>query len=140
MSNPQNLKPGITTTEEAKKRGRNGGIASGKARRERKTFRELAEVLGSSIANEKTRDNVRKVFAKMKDKDITYDMAIVANNILRAANGDPRACEWLLKVHGENNIDITSNGDKLSVALPPLEIIDRRDQVNADDGEVSANN
>lgn len=40
----KNLKP-IKTTEEAKAKGKRGGIASGKARRERKTFKEELIVL-----------------------------------------------------------------------------------------------
>lgn len=39
MANEQNLKP-ARSTEEARERGRKGGIASGKARRERKTLKE----------------------------------------------------------------------------------------------------
>ena len=37
--NESNLKP-VKTKEEARERGRKGGIASGKARRERKTLKE----------------------------------------------------------------------------------------------------
>ena len=51
--NEVNLKPikkGELSKEEAKKRGRNGGIKSGEARREKKLFKEAIEKqLGQSI-------------------------------------------------------------------------------------------
>lgn len=43
MANIENLK--VPTSEEARKYGRKGGIASGKARREKKTMRETLEML-----------------------------------------------------------------------------------------------
>ena len=48
MANEENLRPiqkGELTSEEAKKRGSNGGIASGKARREKATMRKTLEML-----------------------------------------------------------------------------------------------
>ena len=53
MANEQNIKP-IRTESEARKKGRNGGIASGIARREKKTvqkiLKEQRERLGFRIA------------------------------------------------------------------------------------------
>lgn len=43
MANIENLK--VPTSEEARENGRKGGIASGKARREKKTMRETLEML-----------------------------------------------------------------------------------------------
>ena len=49
MANEQNLKP-VKSKKEARERGRNGGIASGKARREKKTVRKiLSELLETEI-------------------------------------------------------------------------------------------
>jgi hypothetical protein len=42
--NPENLDP-VRSNAEAKKRGAAGGIASGKARREKKRLRELAQMI-----------------------------------------------------------------------------------------------
>ena len=44
MENEQNLKP-VQSEKEARELGRKGGIASGKARREKKTMRETLEIL-----------------------------------------------------------------------------------------------
>ena len=47
--NEENLRP-VQTKEEARKRGRNGGIKSGEARREKKLFKEAIEKkLGKSL-------------------------------------------------------------------------------------------
>jgi hypothetical protein len=51
--NESNLKP-VQTKEEARERGRKGGIASGKARRERKTLKEeLLALLSNGDTQEK---------------------------------------------------------------------------------------
>lgn len=96
--------------EQAVNAGRRGGIASGKAKRARKTFREIAEVLGAMRATGKAVDNVKKMFPQVKDKDITNDVAIVANNIFRAINGDAKASEWLVKIMGENIVKAEVTG------------------------------
>ena len=114
MANEQNLKPIQQSNEEATKNGRKGGIASGKARREKRTFREIAEMIGAMPANERTRENVKKV-VRMKDKDITYDVAIVVNNVMRAVNGDARAADWLSRVKGEDKIQAEISG---SISTP----------------------
>lgn len=56
----KDLRP-VRTKEEAKKRGRNGGIASGKARREKKTIREAFALLKDlPLDNEKLREQLKK--------------------------------------------------------------------------------
>lgn len=127
MANEQNLilKDSNQSREEAKINGRKGGIASGKARRERRTFRELAEMLGAMQANEKTRANVQKVLPTLKDKDISYDVAIVVNNLIRASNGDSRASEWLSKIRGEvvNRTELTGkDGEDLFKGMTDEEL------------------
>jgi len=53
MVNTDNLKP-VRTKEEARKRGKQGGIKSGEARRQRKTLKEeLVLLLESKSYNEK---------------------------------------------------------------------------------------
>lgn len=47
MVNEKNLKP-VKTKEEARTRGRNGGIASGKAKREKKTIQKIVTALCES--------------------------------------------------------------------------------------------
>ena len=52
--NEKNLKP-IRTESEAREKGRNGGIASGKARREKKTIQKiLADYLNKDVQSNKS--------------------------------------------------------------------------------------
>lgn len=86
MANDENLKAGVATQfqsgEEAVRNGKKGGIASGKAKRERRLIREaLAERMGEEDFN-----------------------ALVDNLIDRAKNSD-RAFELLRDTLGEKPVD-----------------------------------
>lgn len=93
MANEENLKPFTSdqSREEAVKNGRKGGIASGKAKRERKLLREaIAERMGEEDFN-----------------------ALVDNLIARAKDSD-RAFELLRDTIGEkpvSSIDLTADMD-----------------------------
>lgn len=66
MANEQNLKP-FRTESEAREKGRNGGIASGEARREKKLIRErILEKIGESDWDEMIDGVIER--AKKSDK------------------------------------------------------------------------
>lgn len=75
MAKSKNLK--TPTTEEARERGRKGGIASGKARREKKELRECLEILLQTKMTDKSGKEMTgaealaaKLFtAALKEKD-----------------------------------------------------------------------
>lgn len=92
MANEQNLKPLHPTSEEATRNGRKGGIASGKARRERKTIRELVE---------KALDTIIKTKQNGKDVEMTAKEAIVLKQLQKALHGDIKSAEMLIKHIGE---------------------------------------
>ena len=99
--NEKNLKP-IRTQSEAREKGRNGGIASGKARREKKTIQKiLADLLDSKI---KDNPQFAKLASKMgvengkSVKDI-FTMVCVLNTV---KNGDLSDLERIAKLLGEN--------------------------------------
>ena len=103
MANEQNLKP-VQTKSEARSRGRNGGIASGKARREKKLFRETLEsLLSMSLKNSKdvTIEEIQS-FAGIKGKNISVQDAILVAQIQKAMKGDTRAAEYVRDTIGEN--------------------------------------
>lgn len=98
--NPQNLKPnkeGVRTKEERKALARKAGLASGKARRERKTLRE---------------DLLALLSAGNTQKDM--NLAIIA----KALEGDTRAYEIVRDTIGEKP------ADKIIVAEVSQDIID----------------
>lgn len=98
--NPKNMRP-PRTKEEAKKRGRNGGIASGVARRKKRDMKQAAKlILEMGITNP-------KIAAKMSDfgideNDITVQVAgmvAMANKMLK---GDVGAARFLMEVSGQS--------------------------------------
>lgn len=100
MANEQNLKP-ARSTEEARERGRKGGIASGKARREKKTAREYA---------------IAVLEGYVKDKDITLKDAMMQKLIQRAiSETDLNAIKYILELIGESpaqRIEVTGKDGK----------------------------
>ena len=108
MDNEKNLR--TPTTNEAREIGRKGGIASGKARREKKTIQKiLADLLDSEI---KDNPQFAKLASKMgveSDKSIkdifTY---ICLLNSVKSGNLDD--LERLSKLLGEDNAKEQNNG------------------------------
>lgn len=84
-----NLKPARTKSE-ARERGHNGGIASGKSRREKKALREtMEEMLKVAFKDEKLLETYGKLgFAQ---KGMTMQDAITAAMIHQAAKGNVKA-------------------------------------------------
>ena len=61
MNNEKNMGP-VQSSDEARKRGRNGGIASGKSRRRKKEVRErLKEALNCAVVNPKVKSMMKQV-------------------------------------------------------------------------------
>ena len=99
MGGNGNLIP-VRTKEEARVRGRNGGVASGIARRQKKTLREIGEMIGSlDLKSEKNREILRQ--AGIDDEDMINDVGMLFRLNLKAQQGDTRAIELLAKLRGE---------------------------------------
>lgn len=98
MANEQNLRPGEykLSREEAKK----GGIVSGKARRRKKTLKELGDMIGSlSVKSEKNKAIMRA--AGIEDEDMIRDTAMLFMLEARAEKGDPTAIALIAKIRGQ---------------------------------------
>ncbi len=107
MANEQNLLKGDDihkfTHEEASK----GGIASGKARRERKSMQELAKIiLELSIQNGEVH-NVEEMqsIADVKGKNLTVDQAILLKQVEKALKGDLQSATFIRDTSGNKPID-----------------------------------
>lgn len=106
MTNETNLNP-VRSEDEARKRGRAGGIASGKARREKKMMRETLDMLLSMpMKNGKFADveNIRS-FAALKGKNISVQEAILIAQVQKAMKGDTRAAEYVRDTIGQKPTD-----------------------------------
>lgn len=101
MPNERNLIP-VRSTEEARERGRNGGRASGEARRRKKSLREAAELYLSLPVSDKrawnklTKDGVAP-------EDVDNQMAIIAGLSIKAAKGDAKAAKVLFDLIGDQS-------------------------------------
>lgn len=89
MANPENLKP--LTTSKAREIGRLGGIASGEAKRKKKTCIEIAMRVIQSEMDGKTRATVEKVTGPLGDDESTLYAAALAQMVAKAVKGDVRA-------------------------------------------------
>ena len=93
MANEQNLIPKTSDQdrEEAKKNGRKGGIASGKARRQKKQMHELVSLMLDSKPTEKQAAALIKNFPDLEGEDLTIASSMVAGQIKSAINGNTKA-------------------------------------------------
>lgn len=108
MANDKNLR--TPTTNEAREIGRKGGIASGQARREKKTIQKiLSDLLDSEI---KDSPQFAKLASKMgveRDKTVKdiFTYICVLNSVKSGNLGD---LERLSKLLGEDNAKEHNNG------------------------------
>ena len=108
MANEENLlKAENLTSEELRDRARKGGIASGKARRAKKAFKETLETLLSmSMENGKevSVDDIAS-FKGIKGQNISVQEAILIAQVQKAMKGDTRAAEYLRDTVGQKPSD-----------------------------------
>ena len=98
MANEQNLIPFTSdqSREEAAKNGQKGGIASGEARRARRSLRaELEALLSQNTIDKKTG----------KPTDGTVQEAITAALVQKALKGNPKAYEIIRDTIGEKPVE-----------------------------------
>ena len=109
MANEQNLRPSEykLSQDEAKK----GGIASGKARRKKKTLRELVELFGELGVNPDTRKLMKQL--GIPEDLMTRKMQPVVALFNKANKGDVSAFNAIRDIIGEKPVDET----KLTGAL-----------------------
>lgn len=117
MAGTENLKF-IKSTEEAREKGRAGGIASGKARRRKRAMREAADLFLSLPVTD--RRKLKKLKAKeLDEEDIDQQMAMIAGLVEAAQNGDAACANVIVKLLGEA-APVTDNTDELEKAAQIL--------------------
>lgn len=93
MANNENLKP-IRSKSEAREKGRNGGIASGAARRKKRTMREAAETfLNLPVKDQSLLEKLRPLGIKKGDMD--YQTVMIVSLFQQVLKGDIKAAEFL---------------------------------------------
>lgn len=120
----KNLKP-FQSVEEAKEKGRKGGIASGEARRRKRTFKEILEIIASSqIKDAKTKKLAESL--GLDPEDITYGLMVNLAQVNKAIKEkDTRAAEYVRDTIGEkpsNQVEVTKDYEDLSPLAEMLKI------------------
>jgi len=103
--NKENLKP-CRTTEEARERGRKGGINSGKRKKEKRKLKEIAEMLLDMKAPDNILEKFQELYPDLDVEGMTNRLAIMQRLILNALAGDNKAFELLRDQIGEKPKEI----------------------------------
>lgn len=124
VSNEKNLIPNSERSPtELSEMGKAGGIASGKARRRKRSMREAADYYLALPETDR-----RSVNALLRDavdpEDIDNQMAVIKGITARAKKGDPQAANVLLKMLGEDNPPDDTAADTLERARELLGGVD----------------
>lgn len=122
LANNKNLINGRATQfrsgEEAARNGKKGGIASGISRREKKTFRELTELVLSA----KTNNEELKEFAAMFGIGEPDNKLLVVLGMVKAAiGGNHNAFDRLYELSGEKTETMSSEEEKQENLLKAIE-------------------
>lgn len=115
MAKEDNLIPNSELTpKERKQRAKKAGIASGKARREKKAMRETLDILLSMPMKDGAYADVESIqsFASIKGKNISVQEAILIAQVQKAMKGDTKAAEYVRDTIGQKpgeNVEMTMN-------------------------------
>ncbi len=110
MANESNLKP-VRTKEEARKRGRNGGIKSGEVRNQKKAMREQMELL-LSLPNKDAKTKKQLKAMGIDVGNIDNQMALILSMYKKAISGDVQAAAFIRDGVGEkpdNKVNLDMN-------------------------------
>lgn len=85
------------SADEARESGRKGGIASGEARRRKRTLKEIAEMLAD--------EHIAMPQPDGTTKDMTYDVALIQTMYRNAiTKGDTQAAKFIANLFGEEQL------------------------------------
>lgn len=110
MANEQNLMPieevnSRRSREQHSEDSRKGGIASGVARRRKKSLKEAADYfLSLPVKDARVWNNIANT--GVEAEEIDYQMAMIVGLTRRAINGDSKAAKAIIDLLGEDGKDI----------------------------------
>ena len=106
MANEQNLRP--PTSEEARERGRKGGKASAKKRKQNKTFKEIInKFLDGQVSDERLKQQM--IEFGFADRDVSNKSCAVFALWKEAIKGNTKAFELMRDTIGEKPIEQVQN-------------------------------
>lgn len=133
---PENLRP-VRNTDEAKKRGKNGGIASGVSRRKKRNMKEAVRLLMDMPISF---DNVSQSMKEMgiQEEDLTNQMAVVVSMYKEAMSGNVRAAEFLRETLG-NSAEAMNRAERLKMDKERLKMEQERLKMQKENAGASDN-
>ena len=101
----KNMIPLNTRTKTEQKRiATMGGVASGEARRRKKTMRELAQMFGNlEVSNDAIRQRMKAL--GVSEEDMSHDTAVIIGQYMEAEKGNTQAASFIRDTKGENPRD-----------------------------------
>lgn len=135
MANEKNLTPFTSeqSHDEAVKNGKKGGVASGSARRRKKTMRQTLNAMLGAGLDVSEQEFVEKVTPRLlalgiNVENATYQDVLLAGMMLKAIRGDVRAAEFIRDTGGDNpHLDLK----KQELKLRREELRFKQEQVDA---------
>lgn len=129
---PENLRP-PKTKEEAQKRGRNGGVASGISRRKKRSMKDAFKTLMDMPVSF---ENIKKQMRDLgfDDEDLTNQMAVAVSMFKEAMAGNVKAAELIRDTIGGDASDEIRK-ERLRIDKERLEIEKMRLQAQIHDSE-----
>lgn len=132
MSGIDNLKP-IQSVEEAKEKGRKGGIASGETRRKKKSWAQQIELLMSlPVKQTKTKEALSQL--GIEDNEQNNLMAMNVAMYQQALKGNVSAFNSLRDTSGNNYQDVLMEGnenkEEIYVVMPAKDIASSFSDIN----------
>lgn len=116
--NVDNLKP-VKTKEEARERGRNGGLKSQQIQRERRTAKECMNMI---LKMNVTGKNAKKLMDNMgiKSEEQQNIMLLMATLFAKASStGDPNAIKSILEIAGDLNTQAEQQAPTININVTP---------------------
>ena len=113
MANEQNLQPGNVNHTLTPEEQQEGGIASGRARRKKKSMQELAKIiLNMSMQNGEIHsvENIQSI-AEVKGKNLTVDQAILLKQVEKALKGDLQSATFIRDTSGQKPVEKVETSD-----------------------------
>lgn len=100
----KNLKP-IRSVDEAREKGKKGGIKSGEVRREKKELRGLFETFLNMDAPPKMKQKAEEILPELSNKKLSLKATLVICLIEKIMNGDTKAFELMRDTIGEKPVE-----------------------------------
>ena len=110
----------------AAENGRKGGIASGKAKREKRTWRQIAETIGQMQLHNKKQIQSVKDFLGELTGEATHDDAVIASAYEQAATGNVNAMRFIADLKGE-----IVNKQEIEQKITDYTLEEKRKQIQA---------